>query len=133
VIGALPWRRRSAATKIRHVDTEGRDRADAPWRGVALTADGALEAFHTPGHTPGSVTIRLRADQGDLWFIGDTSFRATDVDPQRPTAGIHTQPRAVRALQAWLRDRPGRRTFLPSHGRAVPATLADVGAWSSGD
>jgi N-acyl homoserine lactone hydrolase len=33
---------------------------------VNLTDDGRLTAIHTPGHTPGSVTVRLHTDQTDI-------------------------------------------------------------------
>ncbi len=45
-----------------------------------LTDDGSLSAIHTPGHTPGSVTVRLTTDQTDIWFTGDTSFTADGMD-----------------------------------------------------
>jgi len=109
-IGALHWRWRDASTRIRHVDVEG----DATDLGPAvdLTDDGALTAIHTPGHTPGSVTVRLRTEQTDVWFTGDTAFTADGMDPTAPTAGIHTDMRRVRTLQARLR---GAGLILPSH------------------
>jgi glyoxylase-like metal-dependent hydrolase (beta-lactamase superfamily II) len=109
-IGAEQWRWRSPTTRIRHVDTEGAS-ADLGTT-VALTADGLLTAVHTPGHTPGSVTVRLATDQGDLWFTGDTSFTAAAMDPCAPTAGIHTNLKAVRRLQRRLQH--GGHLF-PSH------------------
>lgn len=33
-----------------------------------------MEVFHTPGHTPGSVSFYLSGDQGDELFTGDTLF-----------------------------------------------------------
>ncbi|MEO5728303.1 MAG: MBL fold metallo-hydrolase [Byssovorax sp.] len=130
IIGAVPWRWRTATTRARFIDTEGAKQEGTPWRGVSLTKDGALEAFHTPGHTPGSVTVRLRTDEGDVWFVGDTSFRAADLDPAAPTAGIHTDIHAVQAIQQWLRALPSRRAFLPSHDEAVPSTLDEIRGWS---
>lgn len=130
-IGSVPWRWRNAATHVHHVDTEGRRQEGVPFAGVALTPNGRLEAFHTPGHTPGSISVRLRADEGDLWFVGDTSFRALDVNPRAPTTGIHTDVRETRRLQAWLAARPAPRAFLPSHDEAVPATLTAVRGWTT--
>jgi len=125
-IGALHWRWRDATTRIRYVDEEG-----APGdlgATIQLTADGALQAMCTPGHTPGSVTVRLRTDQTDVWFTGDTAFTAAGMDPCAPTAGIHTDIRKVRALQARLR---GAGVLLPSHDPDVPARLREAGAGSS--
>ena len=116
-IGAVPFRWRSQSTKIRYVDEQGRTDPDdgEPFPSIALTQDGALRAYHTPGHTPGSITVRLRTDDGDLWFVGDTSFRATDVDPARPTTGMHFNMVGARAVQRWLQARPGKVRFLTAH------------------
>ena len=87
---------------------------------MALTDDGALTAIHTPGHTPGSVTVRLRTDQTDIWFSGDTAFTAAGMDPAAPTAGIHSDMRQVRNLQTRLR---AAGLLLPSHDPGVPGRL----------
>lgn len=117
-IGALHWRWRDAATRIRHVDVEGGPGELGPT--VSLTDDGALQAVHTPGHTPGSITVRLRTDQTDVWFTGDTAFTAAGMDPCAQTAGIHTDLRKVRALQARLK---GAGLLLPSHDPDVTERL----------
>lgn len=122
-IGALHWRWRDASTRIRYVDRDGED-TDL---GAAanLTGDGTITAIHTPGHTPGSVTVRLRTDQGDIWFTGDTSFTSAGMDPGAPTAGIHTDMRQVRQLQGRLRD---AGLLLPSHDASVPDRLDAAGS-----
>jgi N-acyl homoserine lactone hydrolase len=117
-IGALHWRWRDNSTRIRYVDVEGSAGDLGPT--VALTGDGALTAVHTPGHTPGSVTVRLRTDQIDIWFTGDTAFTAAGMDPAAPTAGIHSDMRQVRNLQARLR---AAGLLLPSHDPGVPDRL----------
>lgn len=117
-IGALHWRWRDASTLIRYVDLEGFDTDLGAT--VDLTDDGTLTAVHTPGHTPGSVTVRLRTDQIDLWFTGDTSFTAAGMDPGAPTAGIHSDMREVRRLQARLRD---AGLLFPAHDPGVPDRL----------
>lgn len=117
-IGALHWRWRDAMTRIRYVDVEGVPGALGAT--VTLTDDLALQAMHTPGHTPGSTTVRLRTDQTDIWFTGDTAFTAAGMDPCAQTAGIHTDLRKVRALQARLK---GAGLLLPSHDPGVPERL----------
>lgn len=123
-IGALHWRWRDTSTAIRYVDRDGQDTDLGA--AVDLTNDGRLTAIHTPGHTPGSVTVRLRTDQADIWFTGDTSFTAAGMDPAAPTAGIHSDMRQVRRLQAHLQD---AGILLPAHDPAVPGRLsaADCG------
>lgn len=117
-IGALHWRWRNGSTAIRHVDAEGKNTSLGA--SVDLTGDGALTAIHTPGHTPGSVTVRLQTDQGDVWFTGDTSFTAAGMDPGAPTAGIHSDIRQVRLLQTRLQN---AGLLLPSHDPTVPDRL----------
>lgn len=118
-IGALHWRWRTPSTRIRYVDDEGV--ATDLGAAVHLTEDGALTAIHTGGHTPGSVTVRLRTDQMDVWFTGDTAFTADGMDPAAPTAGIHTDMRRVRKLQSRLR---GAGLILPSHDPTAPDRLS---------
>ncbi len=117
-IGALQWRWRNADTRFRYVDDEGSETALGT--AVDLTEDGSLTAIHTPGHTPGSVSVRLRADQTDIWFSGDTSFTAAGMNPTSPTAGIHSDMAQVRTLQARLKD---AGLILPSHDPDVPERL----------
>lgn len=126
-VGAFWWRWRNADTTIGHVDVEGAPQAGDPQgflSGVDLTSDGAIRASHTPGHTPGSVSVRLRTDACTLWFTGDTSFTARSMNPTEPTAGIHTDMRAVRTLHASLR---GEDVILPSHDWDNPERLERAG------
>lgn len=114
-IGAFPWRWRDRTTEVRHIDSLGSpdDRDPAGFgAGVDLTADGAIRATHTPGHTPGSVTVRLATETQTIWFTGDTSFTAATMNPTQPTAGIHTDMKAIRTLHASLTVQP---VLLPSH------------------
>ena len=93
--------------------------------GHALTKDGRLRVYPTPGHTPGSLTVRLESDQGDLWFIGDTSFDERHLDPQAPTAGIHFDMAETRALQGRLQAlaRTTAALMLPAHDDDVGPRL----------
>ncbi len=43
-------------------------------RDVLRFGDYRLEAFHTPGHTPGSVSFYLESEAGPQVFTGDTLF-----------------------------------------------------------
>ena len=125
--GSNPWRWRNADTRIRHVDIEGVGTPMGPGlpASVDLVGDGSLRAVHTPGHTPGSVSVVLAVDQGEVWFTGDTSFTAATMDPSASTAGIHTDMRAVRRVQ---RELGQRWLLLPSHdwGNAERLVAAGV-------
>jgi N-acyl homoserine lactone hydrolase len=118
LIGSEQWRWRSSDTRVSYVDDRG-EPGDLG-REVDVHGDGVLIAIHTPGHTPGSVTVRLVVDQGDVWFTGDTSFTAEGMDPDAPTAGIHTDLRAVRRLQSLL---AGKGVLLPSHDPGIAVRL----------
>ncbi len=88
-----------------------------------MTDDGRLELFSTPGHTPGSVTARLKADEGEVWFVGDFAFRAVDLLEGGPTSVIHSEVSQVRAFQRWLRERPPL-AVLAAHDAGAPDHLA---------
>ncbi len=96
--------------------------------GRSLTDDGRLQIHATPGHTPGSLTVRLTADQGELWFVGDMTFTEEGLDPSAPTAGIHYDMQAVRTLHrelGALAERLGDEVLvLPSHDDDVGARMA---------
>lgn len=129
-IGACQWRWRTGSNTARHIDVEGNVEPSDPdsfGGGVDLVADGSVRAFHTPGHTPGSVTVRLATDQCEVWFTGDTSFTADTMNPNAKTAGIHTDMQAVRALHAELQD---RRVLLPSHDWDNAERLTAAGSLS---
>lgn len=128
-IGAVPWRWRRAGATVRRVDAEGGPRPGLSWSGVALTSDGRVEALHVPGHTPGSVMVRVRADEGEVWFLGDITFRADAMTSGAATSGMHTSPEAVRALHRQLSQRPEPRAFLPAHDEAVPARFEAMRHW----
>jgi len=126
-IGAMHPLWRSSNTRIRDVDSEGSSGAGASRTSVFLTNDRRIEVVSTPGHTPGSLSVRLAIDGGDVWMIGDTSFTAGDIRPDAPTAGIHTDIRAVREQHRWLQSAvPASRVF-PSHDSDVPRRLMDLG------
>ncbi len=100
------------------------DRAEAALgHGYALTEDQRLRVYPTPGHTPGSLSVRLSTDQGELWFIGDTAFDVEGLTSQE-TAGIHFDMPGVRAQQALMHSlyEDGHAIF-PSHDWQAPARL----------
>jgi glyoxylase-like metal-dependent hydrolase (beta-lactamase superfamily II) len=97
--------------------------------GLAMTRDGSLRAWMTPGHTPGSVVLRLTTDQGVLWFVGDLTFTASELG--ETLAGIHGDFEGVKkttaAIQA-LASAP-KSLILASHDPGVPALLS---GWRAG-
>ena len=126
-IGAMHPLWRSGRTRLRYVDSEGTAGGDGPVRSVFLTNDRRVEVVTTPGHTPGSLSIRVAIDGGDLWMIGDTSFTAGDVGHDDvPTAGIHTDVAAVREHHRRLRAKVPLDRLFPSHDPDVPARLMAI-------
>lgn len=96
--------------------------------GLALTQDGALVVFKTPGHTPGSTMARLTVDQGVIWFVGDLTFTEEGLGAAA-LSGIHADLEAARALQGGLLElcRQGPTLVLPAHDPEAPARLARFG------
>lgn len=96
--------------------------------GLALTEDGALTVFKTPGHTPGSTMARLTVDQGVIWFVGDVTFTEDGLGAEA-LSGMHADLAAARALQAalLLERRRGPTLFLPAHDDDAPTRLARFG------
>lgn len=89
-------------------------------------SDGRLEVVSTPGHTPGSTSVRLRTDEGEVWFVGDATFRVDELGPDAPATAMHTDVRSVRSFQAFLRGRREAIAILPAHDGEVPARLAGL-------
>jgi glyoxylase-like metal-dependent hydrolase (beta-lactamase superfamily II) len=125
-IGAMHPLWRSATTKLRHVEEEGTPREDRASASVFLTNDQRVEVVTTPGHTPGSLSVRLGIDGGDVWMIGDTAFTADALDPGAPTAGIHTDVPAVREQQRWVQTHVAPSRVFPSHDPEVPRRLTSL-------
>jgi N-acyl homoserine lactone hydrolase len=122
-IGAMHPLWRSETTRLRYADSEGSPRAGGAGTSVFLTSDRRVEIVTTPGHTPGSLSVRLGLDGGDVWMIGDTSFTAGALDPDSPTAGIHTDVAAVREQQRWFQTHVEAARVFPSHDPDVPQRL----------
>lgn len=123
-IGAMHPLWRSATTRLRYVDTEGTPRDDHSGTSMFLTSDRRVEVVTTPGHTPGSLSVRLAVDGGDVWMIGDTSFTADGLAPEAPTAGIHDDVNAVREQQRWMQTHVVASRVFPSHDPDVAARMA---------
>ncbi|MEO1418812.1 MAG: MBL fold metallo-hydrolase, partial [Bacteroidota bacterium] len=96
---------------------------------LSLTSDKTFRIYHTPGHTPGSLTVELKTDQGEIWFVGDTMFKENDVEEGKSTAGIHTDISAVRTLHGLFRQKKskGYVLLLPSHDAGVEKNLTNFG------
>ena len=80
--------------------------------GDTLSAAGlTLEVFHTPGHSPGSVCLRL----GELLFTGDTLFAGTCGRTDLPGGDWSAMLASLRRI-SHLSD---EATILPGHGSAA--------------
>lgn len=95
----------------RYVSVENGDR-------IAV-GDRALEVMSTPGHTPGSVSLRL----GDVLFSGDTLFIRGVGRPDLEDGDEATVRRAAARLFTTLRevsDMPDETLVLPGHFSSEP-------------
>ena len=67
-----------------------------------------VEALHTPGHTPGSVTYRI----GDALLTGDTMFQGSYGRTDFPGGSWEQEMNSIRKLLALPEDHP----VYPGHG-----------------
>jgi glyoxylase-like metal-dependent hydrolase (beta-lactamase superfamily II) len=93
--------------------------AGLPCERIEFGTGPALDVYHTPGHSPDSICLRI----GDLLFIGDILFAANP-----GLAGMigWSQEALIRSLDGVESLIKGGRIQLicPGHGRVIPA--ADV-------
>ena len=85
--------------------------------------DSELRVLHTPGHTPGSLTLYL-PDQGML-FTGDTLLKGGAGHTAEPGASLDALAVSVRRLAAF----PESTVVYPGHG--APTTIGGE-AWLAG-
>lgn len=76
-----------------------------------------LEAIHSPGHTPGSVSFKLH--DAPLLFTGDTLFPGGPGATHFPGSNFDT---IIQSLDNRLFTFPGNTVVLPGHG--VDTTIA---------
>ena len=103
--------------------------ADAPYgpfaRSRRLTADGALVALPTPGHTPDHVSVALEDGERRIVFVGDAAYSqdnllAGRVDGVSPKAAVARDTMA--RLAALAAERP--TLLLPAHDPGAADRLA---------
>ncbi len=82
-------------------------------------ADVALEVIHTPGHTPGSVS--LYCEDLELVFTGDTLVAVGPVPHEGDYPDFAGQ---LTAIGERLLDLPPETRVLPGHGEET--TIADA-------
>lgn len=99
---------------------------EALGQGIDLTPDGAIRAWVTAGHTPGHTIVRLRTNEGTLWFVGDLTFTADELGTTM--AGIHEDFEVIRNASRALGTLLGPDDILlPGHDPEVATRLA---AWA---
>ncbi|MDQ4045580.1 MAG: MBL fold metallo-hydrolase [Chloroflexota bacterium] len=76
-----------------------------------------LHILHTPGHTPGSVTVWLPRE--DVMFTGDTLLKGGAGHTAEPGASLPALATSVRRLAAF----PESTTLYPGHG--APTTIGE--------
>ena len=74
-----------------------------------------LDCLATPGHTPGGFCYRMRRDQEELCFVGDTLF-AGSVGRSNPFSLYSSHLQSVREVVLQL---PEEAVLLPGHGPAT--------------
>jgi glyoxylase-like metal-dependent hydrolase (beta-lactamase superfamily II) len=87
--------------------------------GIFEVADAALEVLHTPGHTPGSVS--LYCEELAVVFSGDALL----ADGPAPHAGEYPDfPGQLNAIGQELLTLPPQVRVLPGHGEEITVETA---------
>jgi glyoxylase-like metal-dependent hydrolase (beta-lactamase superfamily II) len=106
----LMWRMENGGTEVDIEMAEG---------GRFDVADASLEVLHTPGHTPGSVS--LYCEGLEVVFTGDA---LTARGPVPHEGEFPDFPRQLTAIGERLLDLPSRTRVLPGHGEEF--TIGDA-------
>ena len=75
---------------------------------VIRLGDHEIQVLHTPGHSPGSVTLKV----GDVLFTGDTLFQGSCGRTDFPGGSLET----IYASLKKLAELPGDYRVYPGHG-----------------
>lgn len=94
-------------------------------RSLSLTSDDSLRVYSTPGHTPGSLSIKLSTDQGQIWFIGDITFSDAAILQNSKVAGMHFNIPQIRQIHDKLRVllNMEKSIVVPSHDKLISKKL----------
>jgi len=112
-----------------HFDPEPLVFADEPYgpfaRSRRLTADGALVALPTPGHTAGHVSVVLDHGERRVVFVGDAAYSQDNLLAGR-VDGISPRAAIARATMARLATLAAERptVLLPAHDPGAADRLA---------
>lgn len=89
-----------------------------------------VEFLHTPGHTPGSVCVLLRADDRQHLFTGDTLFPG---GPGNTFGNTEAFARIMRSLRECLFTLPDDTWVYPGHGddTTLGAERPDLDQWEA--
>lgn len=75
-----------------------------------------FEVIHTPGHTPGGMTLKLKVDDRNLLFVGDTLFYGSIGRTDFP-GGSYTQ--LINVIKEKILVYPDETEVYPGHGPAT--------------
>jgi len=86
---------------------EGRVQSALGRPAIDVMGDGSIWYISTPGHTPGSASVLVRAEDGPWLFIGDIAWVDDHLqDAQRPwwvSLVVDGRPRQLRKSTEWVR------------------------------
>jgi hydroxyacylglutathione hydrolase len=72
-----------------------------------------LEVIHTPGHTPGGISLKLEVDGKNILFVGDTLFNGSIGRTDFP-GGSYRQ--LIESIQQKIMVFPDETEVYPGHG-----------------
>ncbi len=79
-----------------------------------ITCDGiTLEVIHTPGHTPGGISLWLKSPQDNILFSGDTLFRES---VGRTDIALASEVKLLKSIKERLMVLDDQVEVYPGHG-----------------
>ena len=107
------------AERVREIDFERDGAPDVPFMStIDLFGDGSVRLLSTPGHSPGHLSVLLRAAGGrDVLVVGDAAYTSDSIrDQSLPlfTDDEQRYRRSLREIKAYADAEPGA-TVIPTH------------------
>jgi len=104
-------------------------------RTIDLLGDGSVRLVATPGHTPGHMSVLLRATgDRDVLIAGDAAYTLRSIREQTLpllTGDDEKYAASLRELKAFADDDPGA-VIVPTHDSAAWQQVRDLGAHGAG-
>lgn len=99
------------------------------WRSLDLFEDGVFELVSTPGHTKGTIAVKIHNKKGEFALLtSDTAFTRKNVEDLTVPAFSNLKTMRMRSLE-WIREeaeKPQCRVLLAPHDPDTPEQVIEL-------